>query len=83
MARRALVALVVTLLVTLLLAAPAMAGDNGEGLLGEANDKVITFFGLSLVVFFPAVAVAGNVIHHRLERRRERREAAPGPGGHG
>ena len=77
MARRALTALALAAAVALALAAPALAGDNGEGLLGETNDKVITFFGLALVVFCPAVAVVGNAIHDWLERRRERREAGP------
>ena len=34
-------ALLVTMLLT---AAPALAGDNGEGLVGETDDKIITFF---------------------------------------
>ena len=37
------------LLLSLLLAAPAMAQgdhDNGEGLLGELNDRIITFLSL-------------------------------------
>ena len=77
MARRAGLALALALVVVLALAAPALAGDNGEGLLGETNDKIITLFGLALVVFFPAVAVVGNAVHDWLERRRERREAGP------
>ena len=36
----------------LLLAAPAFAGDNGEGLVGETDDRIITFFCLGLVVAF-------------------------------
>ncbi|MDP8943080.1 MAG: hypothetical protein M3N16_03015 [Actinomycetota bacterium] len=75
MARRAGIVLALATVVALALAAPALAGDNGEGLLGETNDKVITFLGLALVVFFPAVAVVGNAVHDWLERRRERREA--------
>src|SRR5919197_1306974 len=32
-------------------AATAFAGDNGEGLYGETDDKVITFFSLGVVAF--------------------------------
>ena len=35
-----------SLFFTLALAAPALAGDNGEGFLGETDDKVVT---LSLI----------------------------------
>ena len=82
-ARRALIVLAAAVLLALVLAAPALAGhnDNGEGLVGEVNDKVITFWGLLLVLFFPAVAVVGNTILHRLERRKERKKAGA-LGGH-
>ena len=35
-----------TLIFTLALAVPAFAHDNGEGLVGETNDRIITFFSL-------------------------------------
>ena len=63
----------------LLLAAPAMAAegnDNGEGLVGETDDKIITFFSLGVVLFFTAVVILGSVIQGRLEKRKERRKAA-------
>lgn len=63
-------------LVSLLLAAPAFAGDNGEGLVGETNDRIITFFSLGVVVFFTLVAIVGSVIQAALERRKEERKAA-------
>ena len=59
----------------LLLAAPALAGDNGEGLVGETNDRIITFFSLGMVVFFTLVTIVGSVIQARLEKRKEEREA--------
>jgi hypothetical protein len=64
-----------TVVFWLALAAPALAGDNGEGLYGETDDKVITFFSLGLVVFFTLVVILGSVIQHRLEKRRYEREA--------
>jgi hypothetical protein len=68
---------VVVALVALALAGPAGAIDNGEGLLGETNDKVVTAFGLGLVLFFPLLIWLLSAIQGALERRKERhREAA-------
>jgi hypothetical protein len=65
-----------TILVTMLLtAAPALAGDNGEGLVGETDDKIITFFALGLVVFFTLVVILGSAIQGRLEKRKNARKA--------
>jgi hypothetical protein len=70
-----LLAAVSTVAVSLLLAAPAFAGDNGEGLWGETDDKIITFFSLGLVVFFAVLVTVASVIQQRLERRKEERKA--------
>ena len=59
----------------LALAAPAFA-KNGEGLVGETDDKVITFFCLGLVIFFTLVAIVGTIVQTKLERRKEARKAA-------
>ena len=64
-----------TLVLWLSLAAPALAGDNGEGLYGETDDKIITFFSLGLVVFFALVVILGSVIQAQLEKRKHEREA--------
>jgi len=71
--RAALAAAVV--LSQLLLAAPALA-RNGEGLVGETNDKIITLFCLGLVIFFTLVIIVGTLIQNRLERRKQARKAA-------
>ena len=42
----------------LVFAAPAYAIDNGEGLLGETDDRIVTFISLGVVVFFVLVAIA-------------------------
>jgi hypothetical protein len=65
-----------SLLGLLVLAAPAMAGNNGEGLAGETDDKVVTFFSMGLIVFFVLVVVLGTVAQSALERRKEERKAA-------
>jgi Kef-type K+ transport system membrane component KefB len=65
-----------TLALTLLLAAPAVAGDNGEGLVGETDDRIITFFSLGVVLFFFFVVCFGSWVQGRLEKRKEARKAA-------
>jgi hypothetical protein len=61
------------LLVTLTLFATS---DNGEGLLGETDDRIVTFFSLGLVVFFVLLVVALSWLQGALERRKEERKAA-------
>ena len=63
---------------SLVLAAPAMAADNdnGEGLLGELNDRIITFFSLGVVVFFLLVVALGSYLQGRLEKRKDARKAS-------
>jgi hypothetical protein len=63
----------------LLVAGPVMAAegnDNGEGIVGETDDKIVTFFSLGVVVFFIAVVFIGTAIQSALERRKNRRKAA-------
>lgn len=68
--------LALSLALTFALAAPAFAGDNGMGWIGEADDKIVTFFGLGLVILFPLVALIGSFIQGRLERRTDERKQA-------
>jgi hypothetical protein len=60
---------------SLLMAAPAFAGDNGEGLVGETDDRIITFFCLGLVVAFPVLVTLLTFLQDSLERRKEQRKA--------
>ena len=66
------------IVLSLALAAPAIAADhdNGEGLLGELNDRIITFFSLGVVLFFFLVVCFGSWMQGRLEKRKEARKAA-------
>jgi hypothetical protein len=64
-----------TLGLTITLAQPALAGDNGEGLAGETTDKLVTFFSLGVVVFFALVVITGSAIQAYLERRKEAQKA--------
>jgi hypothetical protein len=58
------------LAINLFLAAPALAADDGEGLAGELNDKIITFFALGVLLFFTLVVVLGTIIQSALDKRR-------------
>jgi hypothetical protein len=65
-----------TLTAWLLIAVPAFASDNGEGLLGETNDKVITFFSLGVVVFFAVLVTLLSWLQATLDKRKEQRKGA-------
>jgi hypothetical protein len=56
-------------------AATAFGADNGEGLWGETDDKVITFFSLGVVIFFTVFVIVASWIQAALERRKEQRKA--------
>jgi hypothetical protein len=53
-----------------------IANPNGEGLLGETNDVIVTFFSLGVLVFFFVVVCLGSFIQGRLDKRKEERKAA-------
>ena len=60
---------------SLVLAAPALAGDNGEGLAGETDDRLVTFFSLGVVVFFVVFVILASALQGRLEKRKNERKA--------
>jgi hypothetical protein len=70
-----LLAPVFVLATSLVLAAPAFAGDNGEGLLGETDDRIVTFFCLGVVVAFPILVTLLTLLQQSLDRRKEERKA--------
>jgi hypothetical protein len=70
MPRRACLAFLVACLLTAMVAAPALAGDGGEGLYGKANDKVVTNFGFGLMIFFTVLVVGLSLAQHLLEKRK-------------
>jgi len=59
----------------LLYAVPAFASDNGEGLVGETDDKIITFFSLGVVVFFALLVTLLSWLQSALDKRKEQRKA--------
>jgi len=64
------------IILTLLLTAPAFASDNGEGLVGETDDKIVTFVALGLVGFFIAFVIVMSTLQGLLEKRKDQRKAA-------
>jgi hypothetical protein len=74
-AMKRLFAAALVVLTSLVLAVPAFAHDNGEGLVGETNDKDITFFSLGVVVFFAVFVIVMSALQGALEKRKEARKA--------
>ena len=68
--------LFLALAIAMAMTSTAFAGDNGQGWYGEIDDKIVTFFGLGLVILFPIVAAIGSFIQGRLQRRTDERKAA-------
>jgi hypothetical protein len=50
---------------------PALAGD-GVGLWGRTDDKVVTYWGFALLIFFTVLVTVLSLIQMRLESRKER-----------
>ena len=61
---------------SLVLAGSAFASDNGQGLYGETDDKVVSIFGLGLVVFFTLLVIVFSAIQGSLDKRKDARKAA-------
>jgi hypothetical protein len=57
-------------------ASSAFAQTDGEGLLGETNDKTVTFVSLGVLLFFVFVVVVGTMIQSALDHRKEAKQAA-------
>jgi nitrogen fixation/metabolism regulation signal transduction histidine kinase len=74
---RMLLAALATTVASLALAAPAFAAtDDGEGLVGETDDKIVTFVSLGVLLFFVFFVVIATIIQSRLERRKDAAKAA-------
>jgi len=68
---RSLVFAAVSLAAFIGLASPALAAD-GVGLWGRTDDKVVTYWGFGLMVFFVLLVTVLSLIQIRLESRKER-----------
>ncbi len=76
MLHRLAISAVLAVSAVLFAAAPVLAHDNGEGLYGETNDRVITNAGFILIVFFPLFIFLVSLLQWQLEKRKDRRKAA-------
>jgi uncharacterized membrane protein YphA (DoxX/SURF4 family) len=57
-------------------AASAFAQTDGEGLLGETDDKMVTFISLGVLIFFVFVITIGTIIQSSLDRRKDEKNQA-------
>ncbi len=76
--RRLLIAFPTALLSLALLAPLAMADphDGGQGLVGEANDVIVTNAGFILIAFFPLFILVMSLLQWQLDKRKYARKAA-------
>jgi hypothetical protein len=73
---RRLIATFCASIVTLLWLAPAaLASNDGRGLYGVSDDKVVVAAGFILIAFFPAFCLVMSLIQGRLEKRKQERKA--------
>lgn len=63
------VAVALSMLLTL---APAAVAADGVGLWGRTDDKVVTYWGFGVMVFFTLLVIVLSLIQIRLESRKER-----------
>jgi hypothetical protein len=61
------------LVLSFVLAAPAMAAKGGEGLYGKTDDKVITNFGFGLMILFVLLVTGLSIAQWQLEKRKQRK----------
>jgi hypothetical protein len=64
------------LLAPLVLAPAASAANDGRGIYGATNDKVVTNAGFIVIIFFPTFIFVASMIQRHLEKRKDARKAA-------
>jgi hypothetical protein len=74
--RRVFYSLTAFLLTALLMAPTALASNDGRGLYGATDDKVVTNAGFILIIFCPLFVFLMSMLQWRLEKRKEARKAA-------
>jgi uncharacterized membrane protein YphA (DoxX/SURF4 family) len=75
-ARAAAAYLAAFCLVFVVAAGSAFGASDGQGLMGETNDKQVTFFSFGVLLFFVAVITIGTIIQSALDRRKQEKLAA-------
>jgi hypothetical protein len=64
------------LLASLVLAPVASASNDGRGLYGATNDKIIVDAGFIVIVFFATFVFVMSMIQRHLDKRKAARKAA-------
>lgn len=67
--------MLVSVLATMLLLAPAAMAENGVGLAGPTTDKTVTFFCFGVIAFFAILPIVMSLIQGKLEKRKDRRRS--------
>jgi hypothetical protein len=67
--------MLVSILATMLLLAPAALAENGVGLAGPTTDKTVTFFCFGVIAFFAILPIVMSLIQGKLEKRKDRRRS--------
>jgi hypothetical protein len=67
---------ILTIFTTLLLAAPALAHDGGEGWWGPTDDKVVTNAGFLIIGGIPLLVFLLSLLQWRLDKRKDDRKKA-------
>jgi hypothetical protein len=65
--------MLISILATMLLLAPAAMAENGVGLAGPTTDKTVTFFCFGVIAFFAILPIVMSLIQGKLEKRKEQR----------
>ena len=73
-------AIVTTALTAFVVLAPTAGATYGRGLYGETTDKVVTYTGFALIIFFPLFVFLMSRLQGWLEHRKEARKAIAHPG---
>ncbi len=68
-------ATLVSILATMLVLAPVAMAENGVGLAGPTDDKMVTFFCFGVIAFFALIPIVMSLIQGKLERRKEQRRS--------
>jgi hypothetical protein len=68
-------ALLLSLLTTMLVLAPAALAEGGVGLAGPTTDKTVTFFCFGVIAFFALLPIVMSLIQGKLEKRKDRRRS--------
>jgi hypothetical protein len=66
------IAIAALVLVALLASASPAAAADGVGIWGRTDDKVITFWGFGLMIFFALLVILLSIWQGRLESRKDR-----------